>query len=744
MLLGYIVSQRGIEANPEKVADLERMDPIRDLNGVQRVLGCLAALSRFISQLGEKGLPLYRLLKKHERFSCTVEAQEALDRLKVSLAHAPILTPPQDSEPLYLYVAATTQVVSAVIVVERAEEGHALPVQRPVYYISEVLSETKARYPQVQKLLYAVVLTRRKLRHYFEAHPVTVVSSFPLGEIIRNPDAACRIAKWSVELMGETLAYAPRKAIKSQILADFVAEWKDTQLPPPQIQAECWTLYFDDSVMKTGTGAGLLFVSPLGEHMRYAMRLHFPASNNMAEYKALLSGPKTAIEIGIKRLDVRGDSQLVIDQVMKNVNCHNDKMEAYCKAVRALEDKFYGIELNHVPRRYNEEVDELTKIALGRITVPPNVFAWDIAQPSVNLEPHPSSCKEPSGAPSSPAGAEPMDEDPSSEAYVLSLLEGYGADEAEAMDIEPIPSERDWRDKYIAWMDRGELPSDRSEAKRIARIAKFFTLVDDELYKRAASGILQRCVPIPQGRELLRDIHGGICGHHAAPRTLVGNAFRQGFYWPTTVADASEIVRTCEGCQFYTRKTNLSARVLQTIPVTWPFAVWVLDIVGPLRKAPGGYTHLLVAIDKFSKWVEVRPITNLRAEQAVTFFTDIVYRFGVPNSITTDNGSQFTGRKFLEFCDKFHIHVVWAAVAHPQTNGQVERANDMILQGLKPRIFDRLNKSGRKWLQELPAVVWSLRTTPSRATRFTPFFLVHGAEAILPTDLEYGSPRVQG
>jgi hypothetical protein len=224
----------------------------------------------------------------------------------------------------------------------------------------------------------------------------------------------------------------------------------------------------------------------------------------------------------------------------------------------------------------------------------------------------------------------------------------------------------------------------------------------------------------------------------------VGNAFRQGFYWLTAVADASEIVRTCEGCQFYTRKTNLPAHILQTIPVIWPFAVWGLDIVGPLRKAPGGYTHLLVAIDKFSKWVEVRPITNLRAEQAVTFFTDIIYRFGVPNSIITDNGSQFTGRKFLEFCDKFHIRVDWAAVAHPQDNGQVERANCMILQGLKPRIFDRLNKSGRKWLKELPAVVWSLRTTPSRATRFTPFFHVYGAEVVLPMDLEYGSPRVGG
>jgi transposase InsO family protein len=292
-------------------------------------------------------------------------------------------------------------------------------------------------------------------------------------------------------------------------------------------------------------------------------------------------------------------------------------------------------------------------------------------------------------------------------------------------------------------MDRGELPSDRSEARRIARMTKSFTLVDGELYKRAASGVLQQCIPIPQGRELLYVIHTGMCGHHAAPLTFVGNAFRQGFYWPTVVTDANEIVRTCEGCQFYARKTNLPAHALQTIPITRPFAVCGLDIVRPLRKAPGGYTHLPVAIDKFSKWVEVRPITNLRAEQAVAFFADIIHWFGVPNSIITDNRPQFTGRKFMEFCDKHHIRVDWAAVMHPQTNSQVERANGMILQGLKPRIFDRLNKSGRKWLQELPAVVWSLRTTPSRATGFSLFFLVYGVEVVLPTDLEYGSPRVK-
>jgi transposase InsO family protein len=220
-------------------------------------------------------------------------------------------------------------------------------------------------------------------------------------------------------------------------------------------------------------------------------------------------------------------------------------------------------------------------------------------------------------------------------------------------------------------------------------------------------------------------------------------AFRQGFYWPTVVADATRIVRTCQGCQFYARQTHLPAQALQTIPITWQFGVWGLDLVGPLQKAPGGFTHLLVAIDKFSKWIEVRPLNSIRSEQAVAFFTNIIHCFGVPNSIITDNGTQFTGRKFLDFCEDHHIWVDWAAVAHPMTNGQVERANDMILQGLKPRIYNDLNKFARRWMKELPSVVWSLRMTPSRAMGFTPFFLVYGAEATLPTDLEYGSSRTR-
>ena len=188
--------------------------------------------------------------------------------------------------------------------------------------------------------------------------------------------------------------------------------------------------------MKTGAGAGLLFVSPLGEHMRYVVRLHIPVSNNMAEYKALLSGLRIAIKLGIKRLDVRGDSQLVIDQVMKESSCHDAKMEAYCNAVRHHEDKFDGLELNHIARKYNEEADELSKIASGQTTVPPNIFVRDLAKPSVDF-------KDPAEA--STTAARPAAEDPStggSEAMETET-EISSADEAEAIQIDEAPLSRD-------------------------------------------------------------------------------------------------------------------------------------------------------------------------------------------------------------------------------------------------------------------------------------------------------------
>jgi transposase InsO family protein len=162
-------------------------------------------------------------------------------------------------------------------------------------------------------------------------------------------------------------------------------------------------------------------------------------------------------------------------------------------------------------------------------------------------------------------------------------------------------------------------------------------------------------------------------------------------------------------------------------------------LLGPFKKEKGGFMHIFVAVDKFTKWVEAKPAASITTTKAVEFVKEIMYRFGIPNTIITNNGTQFTMREFKDFCVDSGIKVNYASVSHPQSNGQVERSNGMILQGLKPRIFDRLKQYAGRWVKELPSVLWALRTTSSHATGHKPFYLVYGSEARLPTEVEHKS-----
>jgi hypothetical protein len=166
-------------------------------------------------------------------------------------------------------------------------------------------------------------------------------------------------------------------------------------------------------------------------------------------------------------------------------------------------------------------------------------------------------------------------------------------------------------------------------------------------------------------------------------------------------------------------------------------------MVGKLHKSwPGGKEYMLVAVDKFTKWIEAKPINSPDGASAVKFVKGLVFRFGVPHSIVTDNGSNFTSHEFKDYCEEVGIKLNFASVAHPQTNGQVEKANGIICNGIKKRLLGPLEKARHTWPEELPSVLWSIRTTPNTATQETPFFLVHGAEAVLPIEIEHNSPRV--
>src|SRR3954465_15852257 len=179
---------------------------------------------------------------------------------------------------------------------------------------------------------------------------------------------------------------------------------------------------------------------------------------------------------------------------------------------------------------------------------------------------------------------------------------------------------------------------------------------------------------------------------------------------------------------------------LQTIPITWTFAVWGLDMVGPLKGGTHKKKYLLVMVDKFTKWIEAKPIKMAESGPVIDFISGVVHHYGVPHSIITDNGTNFTANEVKLWCKNMGIKLDYASVYHPQTNGQVERANGLIMSGIKPRLVRSLKESNTHWVEELDSVLWGLRTTPNRTTGYTPFFMVYGAEAVLPCEIIHDSP----
>jgi ribonuclease HI len=275
-----------------------------------------------------------------------------------------------------------------------------------------------------------------------------------------------------------------------------MAEWRENQLPTLTERPEHWVMYFDGSLNLEVAGAGVLLISPTGEQLKYVLQIFWKVSNNEAKYEALLHGLRLGASLGIKWLLVYGNSAVVINQVNKSWDRNKENMDAYCLEVHKLENNLYGLVFHHIVHDNNVAADVLSKLGSTRAQVPAGVFVHELHVPSI---PEPA---RPTTIPAQPpAGQEVM-----------------------MIDV-------DWRQPFIDYLSEQKISSDKNLAKQLIRRAKSYVLVGDKLYRRgASSGVLMKCVPKQEGKEILEEIHKGVCGNHASSRTLVSKAFRRAFY----------------------------------------------------------------------------------------------------------------------------------------------------------------------------------------------------------------------
>jgi len=298
--LGFMLTQRGIEANPEKCKAIIEMRSPTTIKEVQRLIGCLTTIFRFLPKLAEQTQPIVQLLKKSAGFTWTDDCEQIFQKLKTSLTSPPILHKLDTRQPLLVYITATDHTVSVTLVQDI--EG----TQHPVYFVSRTLQDHETGYQMVEKLALSLVHAARRLRPYFQNHNITVKTDYPIQKILQKPDLAGQMSSWAVELSEFNIRYELHGPIKAQCLLDFV---NDLQQTPTEDQ---WTLHVDGSSNPKGTGAGIVLEGPNDILIEKSLHFAFKTSNNQTKYEAILAGLSLAREVCVKMLTCKTDSKLTV------------------------------------------------------------------------------------------------------------------------------------------------------------------------------------------------------------------------------------------------------------------------------------------------------------------------------------------------------------------------------------------------------------------------------------------------
>ncbi|XP_020239374.1 uncharacterized protein LOC109818341 [Cajanus cajan] len=678
--LGFMLSARGIEANPDKCQSVIGMRSPHNIKEVQVLSGRLTSLSRFLPCLAETAKPILRLLKKANKFTWTGECEESFKILKHRLGTPPILSKPDPSLNMIVYLCVSNEAISAVLVQEKES-------QKPVYFVSRMLQDAEKRYQLLEKMALGLVHTARRLRQYFHSHKVIVRTDCPIAKVLRKPELAGRMMAWSVELSEFDIAFEPRGPIKSQCLVDFVNELQ----PMGHFENDQWVLRVDGSSNNQGSGAGIILEGPTGLALEQSLRFAFKASNNQAEYEALLAGLRLAREVGVQNLLCWTDSKVVSEKVNENFQVKDAQLLKYYHTFQNMCQHFDQVSVKHTPCEHNDRADQLARLATsnqkpGQLRT---TLHLELSTPSIEV------------------------------------VECLSVSEQSAT----------WMTDILRFITEGVGLTCPSAAKKLRTQAARYSVIGGELFRRDFSSPLLKCLNNEEANYVLREVHEGICGSHSGGRTLATKVLRAGYYWPTLKFDCMEFVKKCIQCQKHGNLIHASAEQLHSITSPWPFAIWGMDILGPFPLAKGQCKFLLVAVDYFTKWIEAEPLATITANNVQKFlWKSVITRFGIPHAIITNNGLQFVDQKFNKFLQDLGIKHRFTSVEHPQSNGQAEAANKVILSELKKR----LGTAKGTWAEELLEVLWAYRCTPQSTTQETPFRLTYGVDAMIP--VEVGEP----
>lgn len=550
-------------------------------------------------------------------------------------------------------------------------------------------------------------------------HTTLLVSKMdPIKYIFEKPALTERVARWQMILTEYDIQYTTQKAIKSSVIADYLAHQPVEDYTPMKFDfpdedvlfikdhdvassseegpkpGSRWTLVFDGASNALGNGVGAVITSPAGFHIPFTARICFDCTNNMVEYEACIFGIEASIDLKIKVLEVYGDSALVISQVNGEWETRHPNLIPYREHVMKLIPYFDEITFEHIPREENNLADALATLA--------SMFKvkWENEAPSI---------------------------------VILKLDEP-----AHCCEIERVTDDKPWFYDIQRYLEKQEYPKGASNVdnKTLRKWSSKFFLSGNSLYKRNYDSVLLRCVSQHEAEKIMKEIHEGSFGTHSSGHTMSKKILREGYYWSTMESDCFRFARKCHKFQVYADKMNVPPSPLNVMTSPWPFSMWGIDMIDRIEPtSSNGHHFILVAIDYFTKWVEVASYVNV-TKQVVTRFIkqNIICRYGVPEKIITDNGSNLNNKTIKELCQSFKIQHRNSSPYRPKMNGAVEAANKNI-----KKFVQKMVVTYKDWHEKLPFALHGYRTSVRTSTGATPFSLVYGMEAVFPVEVEIPS-----